>query len=309
MNSFKTIGRKKFPNGRKGLSFPSSFFFVIFVSFVVQGTAFAQFTAPLSVPPPGPAASQRIPILNDVSIDQKLNSHVPAGVALVDEQGRDVKLGDFFGKRPVLLVLAYYECPMLCSEVLSAMVGSIETLSFNPGRDFEVVVVSFNPGDTPAQAAEKKRTYLKRYGRVGTEDGFHFLTGRQESITQLTEAVGFHYAFDKSIGQYAHPAVLHVLTADGRLSRYLYGIDFPPRDLRLALVEAADGKIGTKVDQFLLYCYHYDPQTGRYGFAILNAVRLGGLLTVALMAMFIVTTLRRERRQASAVLGTATGIR
>jgi len=309
MNSFKTIDRKKFPNGRKGLSFPSSFFFVIFVSFVVQGTAFAQFTAPLSVPPPGPAASQRIPILNDVSIDQKLNSHVPAGVALVDEQGRDVKLGDFFGKRPVLLVLAYYECPMLCSEVLSAMVGSIETLSFNPGRDFEVVVVSFNPGDTPAQAAEKKRTYLKRYGRVGTEDGFHFLTGRQESITQLTEAVGFHYAFDKSIGQYAHPAVLHVLTADGRLSRYLYGIDFPPRDLRLALVEAADGKIGTKVDQFLLYCYHYDPQTGKYGFAILNAVRLGGLLTVALMAMFIVTTLRRERRQASAVLGTATGIR
>ena len=300
---------KKLSNDRKGFSFPSLIFFVCFVSFVVQGTASAQFTAPLSVPPPGPAASQRIPILNDVSIDQKLNSHVPAGVALVDEQGRDVKLGDFFGKRPVLLVLAYYECPMLCSEVLSAMVGSIETLSFNPGRDFEVVVVSFNPGDTPAQAAEKKRTYLKRYGRVGTEDGFHFLTGRQESITQLTEAVGFHYAFDKSIGQYAHPAVLHVLTADGRLSRYLYGIDFPPRDLRLALVEAADGKIGTKVDQFLLYCYHYDPQTGKYGFAILNAVRLGGLLTVALMAMFIVTTLRRERRQESAVLGTATGIR
>jgi len=309
MNTFRTAMHKKLSNDRKGFSFPSLIFFVCFVSFVVQGTASAQFTAPLSVPPPGPAASQRIPILNDVSIDQKLNSHVPAGVALVDEQGRDVKLGDFFGKRPVLLVLAYYECPMLCSEVLSAMVGSIETLSFNPGRDFEVVVVSFNPGDTPAQAAEKKRTYLKRYGRVGTEDGFHFLTGRQESITQLTEAVGFHYAFDKSIGQYAHPAVLHVLTADGRLSRYLYGIDFPPRDLRLALVEAADGKIGTKVDQFLLYCYHYDPQTGKYGFAILNAVRLGGLLTVALMAMFIVTTLRRERRQASAVLGTATGIR
>jgi protein SCO1/2 len=189
---------------------------------------------------------------------------------------------------------------MLCSEVLSAMVGSIETLSFNPGRDFEVVVVSFNPGDTPALAAEKKKTYLKRYGRVGTAGGFHFLTGRPESIQRLTEAVGFHYAFDKSTGQYAHPAVLHVLTPDGRMSRYLYGIDFPPRDLRLALVEAADRKIGTKVDQFLLYCYHYDPQTGKYGFAILNAVRLGGLLTVALMATFIVTTLRRERRAPAA---------
>ena len=188
--------------------------------------------------------------------------------------GRDVRLGDFFGTRPVLLVLAYYECPMLCNEVLSAMVGSIETLSFNPGRDFEVVVVSFNPGDTPAMAAAKKATYLKRYGRVGTDGGFHFLTGRPESIKTLTEAVGFHYAFEKATGQYAHPAVLHVLTSQGRLSRYLYGIDFPPRDLRLALVEAADGKIGTKVDQFLLYCYHYDPQTGRYGFAILNAVRL-----------------------------------
>ena len=227
----------------------------------------------------------------------------------MDEAGQEVRLGQFFGKRPILLVLAYYECPMLCNEVLSAMVGSIETLSFNPGQDFEVVVVSFNPGDTPALAAEKKKTYFKRYGRVGTEGGFHFLTGRPESIARLTDAVGFHYAYDKAIGQYAHPAVLHVLTPEGRISRYLYGIDFPPRDLRLALVEAADGKIGTKTDQFLLYCYHYDPQTGRYGFAILNAVRFAGLLTVALTALFIVTALRRERRQASAVPGTATGIR
>ena len=143
-----------------------------FVCFVVPGIALAQFTAPLSVPPPGPAASERIPILNDVRIDQKLDSQVPVDVALVDEQGKDVTLGDFFGTRPVLLVLAYYECPMLCNEVLSAMVGSIETLSFNPGRDFEVVVVSFNPGDTPALASEKKKTYLKRYGRVGTEAAF-----------------------------------------------------------------------------------------------------------------------------------------
>ena len=283
--------------------------FVCFVCFVFPGTAVAQFTAPLSVPPPGKAASERIPILNDVRIDQKLNGQVPAGVAFVDEQGLDVRLGEFFGARPVLLVLAYYECPMLCNEVLSAMVGSMETLSFDPGKDFEVVVVSINPGDTPAQASEKKRTYLKRYGRAGAERGMHFLTGRPESIAQLTEAVGFHYALDQSTGQYAHPAVLHVLTPAGRMSRYVYGIDFPPRDLRLALVEAADGKIGTKVDQFLLYCYHYDPQTGRYGFAILSAVRLGGLLTVALTAIFIVTTLRRERRQASAGLGTATGIR
>ena len=300
-----TFMMKPAPRARRSVVF----FFVCLVSVVVPGGASAQFTAPLSVPPPGPAASERIPILNDAGIEQKLGGQVPGDIALVDERGRDVRLGDFLGRRPVLLVLAYYECPMLCNEVLSAMVGSIETLSFNPGRDFEVVVVSFNPGDTPSMAAAKKATYLKRYGRVGTDDGFHFLTGRPESIKTLTEAVGFHYAFEKSTGQYAHPAVLHVLTSQGRLSRYLYGIDFPPRDLRLALLEAAEGKIGTKVDQFLLYCYHYDPQTGRYGFGILNAVRLGGVLTVALMAIFIVTTLRRERRQASAVLGTATGIR
>jgi len=146
---------------------------------MTAATASAQFTAPLSVPPPGPAASERIPILENVRIDQKLDSQVPLDVPFVDEHNADVRFGDYFGKRPVLLVLAYYQCPMLCNEVLSAMVGSIETLSFNPGRDFEVVVVSFNPGDTPAQAAEKKATYFKRYGRVGTEGGFHFLTGRR----------------------------------------------------------------------------------------------------------------------------------
>jgi protein SCO1/2 len=188
------------------------------------------------------------------------------------------------------------------------MVGSIETLSFDAGKEFEVVVVSFDPGETPAMALAKKQFYLTRYGRPGTAGGFHFLTGREDAVKTLTNAVGFQYVYDKAIDQYAHPAMLTVLTPAGVISRYLYGIDFPPRDLRLALVEAADGKIGNAVDQVLLYCYHYDPLSGKYGLAILNVVRLGGLLTLAGLGMFIGKALRRER-QATAAATAATGIR
>jgi protein SCO1/2 len=193
--------------------------------------------------------------------------------------------------------------------VLNGSVSALQTLSFDAGKEFEFVVVSFDPGDTPALAQSKKAGYLPRYGRPRGEAGFHFLTGRESSIKRLTSAVGFKYAYDPAIRQFAHPALITVLTPAGRISRYLYGIDFPPFDLRLALVEAADGKIGTKVDQALLYCYHYDPTNGRYGIAIMNVVRFGGLSTLLGLALFMWTTLRRERRQVTAVGPTATGIR
>ncbi|HVW03534.1 MAG TPA: SCO family protein [Vicinamibacterales bacterium] len=272
-------------------------------------SAYAQMSAPLSVPPPTPSALQAIPILRDVGIDQKLDSAVPLTAPFVDENGHDVILGQYFGTRPVVLVLAYYECPMLCTQVINAVAASITAMNFDAGRQFDVLVVSFNPAETPSLAAGKRASFVKRYGRPGTDTGIHFLTGRQSSIDALTKAVGFRYAYDEKLGQYAHPAAITILTPQGHVSRYLFGIEFAPRDLKFALMDAADKKIGTIVDQAQLFCYHYDPATGRYGFAIITAVRVGGLLTIGALGTFIVVMLRRERRQASAVAPTATGTR
>jgi protein SCO1/2 len=297
--------------GPKGPGLRAFVSFVCFVAFVVNSVsvAHAQFTPPLSVPPP--AASEQVPILKEVGLDKHHNELVPLDTPFVDELGRDVTLGAYFGKKPVVLVLAYYDCPMLCGLVLNGAVASLETLSLDAGKDFEFVVVSFNPGDTPASAKTKYDGYVARYGRPRGAAGFHFLTGRESSIKALTSAVGFKYAYDPAIGQYAHPSLMTVLTPEGRISRYLYGFDFPGYDLRLALVEAASGTIGTPLDKALLYCYHYDPATGKYGFAILNVVRLGGLLTVAAMVAYALVSLRRERRQTrlTAVASTATGVR
>jgi protein SCO1/2 len=245
--------------------------------------------------PPGKAAADRIPILKDVGVDRHLDGQLPLDAALVDEHGRDVRLGDFFGKRPVALVFAYYNCPMLCTMVLNGAVSALQTLSFDAGKEFEFVVVSIDPGDTPKAAQSQKETYLPRYGRPRGEAGFHFLTGREASIKRLTSAAGFKYAYDPAIRQYAHPALITVVTPAGRVSRYIYGIDFPAYDLRLALVEAARGQIGTPVDQVLLYCYHYDPATGRYGFAVMDAVRIGGVATLVAIGAFLFVSLRRER--------------
>jgi protein SCO1/2 len=187
---------------------------------------------------------------------------------------------------------------MLCTMVLNGLVGALETMNFNAGREFEVVAVSFDSGETPAMASAKKAQYITRYGRHGAEAGFRFLTGREASIQRLTAAVRFHYTYDPAIDQFAHPAAITVLTPDGKVSRYLYGIDYPPRDLRLALVEAADRKIGSLVDQALLYCYHYDPVSGRYGLAIMTLVRIGGILTLVVLGASIWRTLRRDRRLA-----------
>lgn len=271
--------------------------------------SFAQPSGPLSVPPPGPAALEQIPILKDAGLEQRLDSQVPLDTPFMDENGRNVALGDYFGKKPVVLALVYYECPMLCTQVLNGLVGSLEALTFNAGQDFDVVAISFDAGETPAMAAAKRAAYLKRYGRPGTEGGVHFLTGREEDIRRVTDAVGFRFKYDPLIDQYAHPAVITVLTPEGKVSRYLFGIEFAPVDLRLALVEAADHRIGSMVDQMLLFCYHYDPESGKYGFAITNVVRLGGVLTVFGLGTFILMSLRRERRQGRAVTGTATGIR
>jgi protein SCO1/2 len=279
------------------------------VAGILAVPAAAQPVPPLSVPPPGPTALQQIPILRDAGLDQKIDAQVPLDLPLVDEAGRDVTLGDYFGQRPVVLALVYYECPMLCTQVLNGLLGSLQALPFSPGREFDVVAVSFDPGETPAMASERRAAYLRRYGRPGAEGGVHFLTGRETSVASLTEAIGFRYAYDAKIDQYAHPAAITVLTPEGRVSRYLLGIEFAPRDLRLALVEAADHRIGTAIDQMLLFCYHYDPETGTYGVAITNLVRLGGLLTVVGLGVFIMTSLRRERRRHTAVAGPATGIR
>jgi protein SCO1/2 len=230
---------------------------------------------PLSVPVPGTPATAQLTILKDVRIDQKLDAPVPLDLAFVDEAGKDVTLGQYFGKRPVVLALVYYQCPMLCTLVLDGLTSAMGTMNLTAGKDFDVVVVSFNPGEPPSLAANSKAGIVKRYGRTGTDGGFHFLTGREASIRQLADAVGFHYAWDPAINQYAHPAAVTVLTPAGHVSRYLFGVEFAPRDLRLALVEASDGKIGTVLDQALLYCYHYDPFSGKYGLALMaNAAGL-----------------------------------
>ena len=266
------------------------------IALLLATPALAQPLRPKSVPPPGKAATEQIPILREVGIDQKLGDRVPFDLVFVDESGRDVRLGDLFRDRPVVLALVYYECPMLCTQVLSGLDGSLTALSFSAGKEFDLLVVSFDPGETPAIAADRRKNFINRYRRVGSEGGIRFLTGRQESIAKLADAVGFRYAYDEAIDQFAHPAAITLLTGDGRVSRYLYGIEFAPKDLRLGLVEASEGRVGTAVDTLLLYCYHYDPESGKYGMAIMNLIRLAGVLTVVCLGTFIVVSLRRERR-------------
>jgi protein SCO1/2 len=272
------------------------------------GPALAQPGGPLSVPP-GKAAAEQIPALRDVGIDQKLDAKIPTDLTFTDDAGRDVTIGQYFGKRPVILALVYYECPMLCTLTLNGLVSSLEPLSFTAAKEFDVVVVSFDPGETTPLAADRKKTFLRRYGRAEVEGSVHFLTGREASIKALADAVGFRYAYDPAIDQFAHPAAIMVLTPDARVSKYLYGIEIAPRDLRLALVEAAGGRIGTAIDQMLLFCYHYDPETGKYGFVIMNLVRLAGALTVTVLGGSIFFALRRERRQRRPEAPAATGTR
>ena len=245
-----------------------------------------------AVPPPQPATPG---VLQEIGFDQRLGESVPLDLAFTDEDGRAVKLADYFGKKPVVLSLVYYECPMLCTISLNGLAGALEVLSFVPGQEFEVVTVSFNPEETAALAAAKKKAYMARYRRPEAHAGWHFLTGPKESIEALTRAVGFRYVWDAATKQFAHPAGLLVLTPEGKISHYLFGVEYAPKDLRLALVAAASGRIGNLADELLLYCYQYDPQSGRYSASILNLVRGLGVLTVLGLVGFMLTASRPSK--------------
>lgn len=245
---------------------------------------------------PGTPSTQKPEALEGVSYAQRLGDQVPGDLAFVDDTGKAVRLGDYFGKRPVVLALAYYECPMLCTQVLSGMTAGLKGLSFDAGDQFEVVVVSIDPGEGPGLAAQKKATHVAHYDREATAGAWHFLTGRKADIDRLADAVGFSYTYDEKTDQYAHAAGLTVLTPEGRIARYFFGIDFAPRDLRLGIVEAADRKVGSPIDSVLLYCYHYDPAVGKYGLVAMRVVRIAGGLFVAGMLAGWVILRRRERR-------------
>jgi protein SCO1 len=230
-----------------------------------------------------PPANIRPPGLENVGIEQRLNQQVPLDLAFRDETGKAVRLADYFGQKPVILNLVYYKCPMLCSQVLIGLTGALKVLKFDVGNQFNVLTVSFNPRETPDLAMATKADYLKRYGRAGAAEGWHFLTGPEESITALTRAVGFEYQYDPKTDQYAHATAIVLLTPDGRVAQYYYGVEFAPKDLRLGLIQAASGKIGNVVDEILLYCYHYDPAAGRYGAVISRILKLSGIVTILVL--------------------------
>jgi protein SCO1 len=242
----------------------------------------------------GRSSSGLPPALLNVGFEPPLNGQMPLDTGFRDEAGKDVRLGDYFDKKPVVLAFVYYACPMLCDQVEQGVVGSLKMLSFNPGRDYEVVFVSFDPQDTPERAARKKATAMGHFGRPETATGWHFLTGSKDSIAAVTKAANFRYSFDEKSGLFAHASGLMILTPDGRISRYFYGVEYPGRDVRLGLVDASAGKIGTPIDHLLLYCFEYDPSTARYSATILQIMRMGGIVTILLIVGGILIFRRRE---------------
>jgi len=273
--------------------------------------------------PPGPSsplygarpssgtASTGLPTaLRDVKIEQKLDQQLPLDLSFRDESGREVKLGQYFGHKPVVLAFVYYDCPMLCTQVINGMVTSFRVLPFEIGKEFEVVTISFDPRETPALAQAKKQKYvdfLPEKMRADATNGWHFLTGDQENIAKITEAAGFHYRYDETTKQFAHASAIMVTTPQGKLSRYFYGIEYPARDLRLGLIESSANKIGSPVDQLLLYCYHYDPATGKYGAVVMNIMRIAGVITlIGIIAMLFLLKARHRDPVATTHAGGAT---
>ncbi len=275
-------------------------FFITVLILSMAAALMAQGMGPSIESPP---ANVRPPGLKHVGIEQHLNEQIPAGLSFRDETGKAVRLGEFYGRRPMILNLVYYKCPMLCSEVLSGLTSSLKSMKFDIGKDFDVLTVSFDPHETPQDATESKAKWLHRYGRPGAEQGWHFLTGPQESIDALTSAAGFGYDYNEKSGQFAHATAIIVLTPEGKIAQYYYGVEFSPKDLRLAMVQASQNKIGSLVDQVLLYCYHYDPSSGKYSVLILRVLRLAGVATMLLLGGFILLMLRVDAKQRRSQLG------
>jgi protein SCO1 len=243
-----------------------------------------------------PAIDLSPPPPKNVGFDQNIGRTVPLDATFRDETGKTVRLGDYFADKPVVLSLAYFACPMLCSLSMQGLSGSLKGINLDAGRDFELITISFDPRETSAMARAKKDTAIQRYGRPGAALGWHFLTGDEAAIQQVTSTVGFRYEWDASIQEYAHPTGIVVLTPDGKVARYLFGVEYAPKDLRLSLVEASHGNLGTVVDQLLLLCYHYDPKAGRYGRVAIGAMRAGGALTLLSLGALVVVMTRKEKR-------------
>jgi len=255
-----------------------------------------------------PASAQdygRPIMVRNVGIDQKLNTQIPLDLTFRDETGQTVRLGQYFIRKPVVLALVYYECPMLCDMVLNGVIHSMEKMTLKIGRDFDVVTVSFNPKETWGLAAAKKTNYLEKLNQPDAAEGWHFLTGDEPQIKKLTESVGFRYAYDPQTNQYAHASGIMVLTPEGKISRYFYGIQYDPRDLRLGLVEASDHKIGALADEILLFCFHYDPTTGKYGFIIMNVIRVLGSATLVGLGALLFVLIRKDRQRSASALRSA----
>lgn len=285
-------------------------FLVSLAAFVFTAAVPAQksehYSSPLYSPrkyDPSTTSSNGIPAqLKKVGIEQKLGGQLPLDAKFKDENGEEVELGKYFGKdRPVILALVYYECPMLCNEVLNGLTGSLKGINFNAGEEFDVVAISFDTRENqkPELARNKKKAYVERYNRPETADGWHFLTGEQSEIDKVTQAAGFNYTFDEQTNQFAHAGGIMVATPEGKLSRYLYGINYSPKDLKFSIMESTDNKIGNPAEQLYLYCFHYDPSTGQYGFAILNMLRLMAVATIlGLGTMFFVFWRRGKSKKA-----------
>jgi protein SCO1/2 len=263
---------------------------------LMAATALGAFAADAPAQPGG--------VLKDVAFDQHLNTQVPLTLPFIDDEGRSVRLADYFGNRPVVLVMGYKNCPLLCSEVLGELTRSLKPLDASVGRDFDILNVSIDPKESPEQAGSQKRIYLKRYNRPGAEAGWHALVGSQESIQQLAQAIGFKYEYSPRTGKYAHAAGFVILTPSGRISRYFYGVEYPARDLKYALAQASESKIGSPIEKLVMYCYEYDPTTGRYTFAIMNSIRVFGVATALALGTYLFVMIRRDRRMARATKAT-----
>ena len=267
--------------------------------FLLTASCLPAQTVPANV---GPSASAIPAALQNVGFSPPLNGQMPLDVSFRDETGRPVRLRDYLGRKPAVLAFVYYNCPMLCDLVEQGVVGSLRMLSFDPGRDYDVVFVSFDPRETPAIAAEKKKSTLAHFRRAGTDAGWHFLTGSKESIEAATQAANFRYSFDVKSGTFAHASGVLLLTPDGHISRYFYGVEYPGRDMRLGLVDASAGKIGTPIDYVLLYCFHYDPAAATYSASILKIMRLGSVLTIVGVVGGILIFRRRETAEAARIM-------